>query len=272
MPGPSSSTTEHRRLGAVGRAPPTCDADPFACRVALSSRLRTTCVSCRRLPSARPPDTAPCRTGSRPCRLPTSARTQLVEVDRDVGRVQLALFEAGELEEVVDECAPAARPRRAARCASAGQSAVLGIARARPRGRCASTATGLRSSCDASDTNWRWRADAASSRSSISFIVSASRRDLVPSVPAPAPGGRMVVPVIAVTSARIASTGRSARPAITQASAPTSTDEERGQSQSPFPSSSAERSRCRVDSRPRRVDRPVADCSRAREQHDVADG
>ena len=51
----------------------------------------------------------------------------------------------------------------------------------------------------------------------------------------------MVSPEIARTSVRIASTGRSARPAMTHASTPTSTVRNAVSSQRPFPSSSADR-------------------------------
>ena len=101
------------------------------------------------------------------------------------------------------------------RCATAGQSV---------RSRwCSATsrlvridANGLRSSCDASDTNWRcFRAD-ASSRSSMAFIVRA-RRPTSSSVSGSGTRRLMVAPVIDSASWRIDSTGLSARPVKYQA-------------------------------------------------------
>ncbi len=81
-------------------------------------------------------------------------------------------------------------------------------------------ATGLRSSCEASDTNWRWRVDAASSRSSMAFIVWASR-PISSSVSGVGTRRWIVAPPMAATSARIASTGRNARPTRYHATAAT---------------------------------------------------
>jgi hypothetical protein len=82
-------------------------------------------------------------------------------------------------------------------------------------------ATGLRSSCEASDTNWRWRRADCSSRASMAFIVRA-RRPI--SSPEAGSGTRrcMVAPPMASTSARMASTGRSARPTSAHATPATS--------------------------------------------------
>jgi len=155
-----------------------------------------------------------------------------------VRRVRPALVEAGQLEEIVDERAETLvlgeQP-----CREVGPVRVIRVAERTSRS-VRIVATGLRSSWDASDTNSRWRADAASSRSSISFIVSASRR--TSSRPAGTGTRRcIVVPLIDSTSVRIASTGRSARPAITQASAPTRSVRNAVSNHRPLPSSSADR-------------------------------
>ena len=81
--------------------------------------------------------------------------------------------------------------------------------------------SGLRNSCDASDTNCRCRCDDWSSRSSIAFIVRA-RRPTSSSVSGSGTRRWMVEPVISSASVRIASTGRSARPVKYQTANPTS--------------------------------------------------
>ena len=77
------------------------------------------------------------------------------------------------------------------------------------------TASGDRSSCEASETNWRWLRWEASIRSSISLRVSARRAisSSPPGVGQPSVGVRGGDPWTA--SRRIDSTGRSARPTAT---------------------------------------------------------
>ena len=108
-------------------------------------------------------------------------------------------------------CLPCAGPRRARGAATAGQSARSELRSATSR-LARIDASGLRSSCDASDTNCRCRCDDCSSRSSIAFIVCASR-PTSSSVPGSGTRRWMVEPVIDAAWSRIASTGRSARPA-----------------------------------------------------------
>ncbi len=72
-------------------------------------------------------------------------------------------------------------------------------------------ASGLRSSCDASDTNCRCFCDDTSRRASIAFIVRA-RRPTSSSVSGSGTRRCIVVPVISSARSRMASTGRSARP------------------------------------------------------------
>ena len=83
-------------------------------------------------------------------------------------------------------------------------------------------ASGLRSSWDASDTNWRWRCCAASSRSSMSFIVCASRATSS-SVAGSSMRRWRVAWLISSTSWRMRSTGRRARPTSHQVTIPTRT-------------------------------------------------
>ena len=82
-------------------------------------------------------------------------------------------------------------------------------------------AIGLRSSCDASDTNWRCFCADVSSRSSIAFIVRASR-PTSSSVSGSGTRRSIVAPVIDSASLRIASTGLSARPVKYHAASATS--------------------------------------------------
>src|SRR5690625_2284335 len=83
-------------------------------------------------------------------------------------------------------------------------------------------AVGDRSSCDASDTNSRWRRAAASRRSSIRFIVRASRPISSPLGGADTRRCRSA-PLISSTSRVIRSTGANARPTTNHVVTPTNT-------------------------------------------------
>ena len=113
----------------------------------------------------------PCRAGTHPSRL---GQHQVVEVDRPAPQRQRPLVGLGQQQQVVDErlhaqalrvCGRGPGPRRS--MASGWASATSACWRM--------AAIGERSSCEASATNRRSRARARSSRSSIRFMVSASR-------------------------------------------------------------------------------------------------
>ncbi len=194
----------------------------LAWRAALSSRLRTTRVSCSRRPWTRPAETRAVSTGTRrSCSVSSSTSSSRSISGSDASG-----------------CGPAASSRRAsssssltvssmrtssarARCATAGQSARSALRRATSRF-VRIDDRGLRSSCDASDTNWRCLRDDVSSRSSIAFMVRASR-PTSSSVSGSGTRRSMVAPVIASASWRIASTGLSARPVKYQAASATRT-------------------------------------------------
>ena len=193
MPGPSSSTRQHDLVRRRSRRRPR--RARCACRAALSRRLRTTCVSCRLLPSTRPPDTARVSNSIAPGAAADVGEHELVDVDGGVRRVRAALVESGELEEVVDERAEAlvlgeqaGRERRASRRAP-GRAA-------RPRGRCASSRPG----CAARATRpTRTRAGGPMRPRAGRASRSSSRRAGGPrrARPAPAPGGASSCRVIA---------------------------------------------------------------------------
>ncbi len=84
-----------------------------------------------------------------------------------------------------------------------------------------STVIGLRSSCEASAMNCRWRIPEDSSRSRVAFMVAASRA-ISSRVPGSGTRRCRSRSLISATSARIASTGRRARPVTHQVTAPTS--------------------------------------------------
>ena len=143
-------------------------------------------------------------------------------------------------------CPPCARPRRARarrpRASRRGRRCA-----ARPRGCVRIDASGLRSSCDASDTNWRWRCDDSLEPVEHRVHRAGEAADLVVGVGLGHPavdGG----PVIASASTRIASTGRSARPG----EVPRRERDERDRARAPRQQHGASPS-CRPCGRPRRA-------------------
>ena len=148
--------------------------------------------------------------GDDPARRPQPLRLgDLVEVDVLEPRPQAALVGAGEQQQRVDQ---PTQPRGLAaqggdRVAVGGRSGLSRASSSRP---VAIVASGLRSSWLASATNRRCTAWPACSRASISFIVSAS---LPTSSRAGGTGTRTDGSRVVATRARMASTGRRARPA-----------------------------------------------------------
>ena len=145
----------------------------------------------------------------------------LVEVDLDEVARRRRSRRGGRARRGRRPPARAARPpraragrRRASRCGRGGA--------ARPRAACGSTRPGCAARATRRTRSGVGAIAASSSRSSISFIVTASARDLVVGLRAPGTRRWIVVPVIDAASARIASTGRRARPAKYHVSRPTS--------------------------------------------------
>ena len=179
-------------------------------------------ASWSRRPCTRPADTVPGVDGH-PSLLHGVVEHELVEVDlgeRLERRRALRPRRGGRGRAARSPCPPCARPRRARAARPRASRRARGCA-ARPRGWCGSTPSGLRSSCDASDTNCRCFCADVSSRSSIAFMVRASR-PTSSSVSGSGTRRSIVVPVIDSASWRIASTGFSARPVKYHAASPTS--------------------------------------------------
>ena len=197
-----------------------------AWRSALSSRLRTTRGELL-APPVHPPGRDPggvdaARGASRTVSSSTSSSrsTSGSDVER---RGLPALVEAGEVEQLARPCPPCARPRRARAAATAGQSARSGLRSATSRF-VRIDASGLRSSCDASDTNWRWRLRRR--LEPVEHRVHRAREapDLVVGVGlGHAPVDRGAGDRLGL--GRIASTGRSARPVKYHAASATSSDQ-----------------------------------------------